>query len=302
MDPVLILKIVLVLFTLPLAFFLIKDVFGPNKEPFNTMEVVKSGIIGFFTDFFDTLGIGSFAPTTTAIKATKLLPDIKIPGTLNVGHAIPVALEAFLFFDKVAVDPMTLILMIAAAIVGAVVGAGFISKMDAQKIRIIMGIALLATALLMVLRMTGVFAQSEEAAAAAATGLTGAKLIIGIVCNFVLGALMTAGVGLYAPCLALVYFLGMNVSVAFPIMMGSCAFLMQPAGIKFIKENAYARNPSFIINIFGCIGVYVAVKFFQSLNIETLKWVVVGVILVTAVIMLRAALVGKKDDSTAKEA
>ncbi|MFR3391175.1 MAG: hypothetical protein ACLTT1_11670 [[Clostridium] scindens] len=67
-------------------------------------------------------------------------------------------------------------------------------------------------------------------------GLTGGKLVIGIVVNFVLGALMTCGVGLYAPCMALCALLGMNISVAFPIMMGSCAFLMPPASVEFVKS------------------------------------------------------------------
>ena len=54
-------------------------------------------------------------------------------------------------------------------------------------------------------------------------GLTGEKLIIGAIGNFILGLLITARMGLYAPCMAPCYFLGLSPTVDFPIIMGSCA-------------------------------------------------------------------------------
>jgi len=41
--------------------------------------------LGFVVAFFDTLGIGSFAPTTAFLKFQGTLADDLIPGTLNVG-------------------------------------------------------------------------------------------------------------------------------------------------------------------------------------------------------------------------
>src|SRR5215510_3736578 len=70
--------------------------------------------IGFVTNFFDTLGIGSFAPTTAIYKFFRLVPDEQIPGTLNVGHALPTVVQALVFIAVVKVDPTTLITMIAA--------------------------------------------------------------------------------------------------------------------------------------------------------------------------------------------
>ena len=95
-------------------------------------------------------------------------------------------------------------------------------------------------------------------AAGTATGLTGVKLVLGIVINFFLGALMTIGVGLYAPCMAMIGALGMNIKSAFPIMMGSCAFLMPSCGIKFIKEGKYDRKASVMLTVGGMIGVFIA--------------------------------------------
>lgn len=282
--------IALVVFVIPFAIVLVMDLLK-HKDELEDKPWWVAAIIGLLTDFFDTLGIGSFAPTTAALKATKQCPDLLIPGTLNVAHAIPVALEAFLFITAVEVQPMTLILLIGASIVGAWLGAGIISKFDEKKIRMIMGVALFITAILMLLGMFGVIQGSGTA-----TGLTGFKLILGIIGNFILGAMMTAGVGLYAPCMALVYFLGMSPSVAFPIMMGSCAFLMQVAGIRFVREGKYARKTSLVINIAGCIGVLIAVYIFTSLPLTVLRWLVIAVILYTSIVMLRAAFASKAND------
>ena len=51
-------------------------------------------VIGFITNFFDTLGIGSFATTTAVYKMLGLVPDEKIPGTMIIGHALPVVAQA----------------------------------------------------------------------------------------------------------------------------------------------------------------------------------------------------------------
>ena len=50
-------------------------------------------LTGFVTNFFDTLGIGSFAPSTVIFRFRQMVPDELIPGTLNVGHTLPVVLR-----------------------------------------------------------------------------------------------------------------------------------------------------------------------------------------------------------------
>ena len=122
-----------------------------------------------------------------------------------------------------------------------------------------------------------------------AIGLSGIKLIIAVVVNFLLGALMTAGIGLYAPCMAMVFALGLSPQVAFPIMMGSCAFLMPPASIKFIKEGAYNRKAAIGMALPGIIAVLIAALIVKSLPLDTLRWVVIVVIVYTSVVMLRSA-------------
>jgi uncharacterized membrane protein YfcA len=255
-----------------------------------------TGVAGLIINFFDTLGIGSFAPLTATLRGFKQVEDRILPGTLNVSCTIPVVLEAFLFITVVEVEIVTLISMLAAAVVGAVIGASIVSKLPEKAIQLIMGFALLATAFLM---FSGQMGWIAGLGTGTAIGLTGTKLVIAIVGNFILGALMTAGIGLYAPAMAMVYMLGMSPAVAFPIMMGSCAFLMPAASIKFVREQAYNKKASIAITLGGIIGVLIAVYVFTSLPLNVLTWLVIAVIAYTSITLLRAGL--KSSDNVVTE-
>lgn len=249
-------------------------------------------LFGFITDFLDTLGIGSFAPTTALFRAFKQVQDRVLPGTLNVAHAIPTVVEALAFLTVIKVELVTLVTMIAASIVGAVWGAGIVTKLPERTIRLVMGVALLVTDFFMV---AGQFGWIKDLGTGEAIGLSGLKLVIGITVNFILGALMTAGVGLYAPCMALVYMLGMTPIAAFPIMMGSCAFLMPCASVKFIKAGAYNRKAALGIAIGGIFGVLVAAYIVKSLPLNILTWLVIAVIFITALTLIRAGMRTRTD-------
>ena len=249
------------------------------------VSVPKAGFVGFITNFFDTLGIGSFAPTVALNKFTKMgVKDRELPGLLNVADTLPVMLEAVIFTTVIEVEPLTLISMLVAAALGSYLGAGVIAKMDEVKIQKVMGVALLITAILMICKQLGLIQGGGDA-----IGLSGIKLIVAVVGNFIFGALMSAGIGLYAPCMALVYFLGMSPQVAFPIMMGSCATLMPVGSIKFIKEGAYPRKAAFIVALSGAVGVFVAAYLVKSLPMDVLTWLVIAVIFYTSASMLVAA-------------
>lgn len=257
-----------------------------NAGELDNPSVVKVGALGWVANFFDTLGIGSFAIIVAANKFFKIgIKDKELPGFLNVGCCLPVMCEAFIFTTVIEVDSVTLFAMLIAAAVGSYIGAGIISKMDEAKIQLVMGLALLATAVLMFCSKMGYIQGGGEA-----IGLSGAKLAIGIVGNAILGALMTAGVGLFAPCMALCYFLGLSPQVVFPIMMGSCAMLQPVSSIKFIKEGAYPRKASLALSLCGAVGVFVAAFIVKSLPIETLKWVVMAVLVYTGASMISGAM------------
>ncbi|MFZ9982213.1 MAG: sulfite exporter TauE/SafE family protein [Cyclobacteriaceae bacterium] len=256
-----------------------------HKDQLENNSWTKTGLIGFISNFFDTLGIGSFATETAMFKFFKQSEDRVIPGTLNVANAIPTIAQAIIYTQIVEVEPLTLILMLASAVTGSVLGSGIVAKMPEKKIQFTMGIALFVTAGFLVAKALGYMETTGEV-----IGLEGSMLAIGVGANFVLGALMTAGIGLYAPCMALVAMLGMSAKTAFPIMMGSCAMLMPIAGLKFIKEGAYNRRASFAISITGVVGVLIAAFIVKALPMEYLRWLVVIVVIYTATLMLRSAL------------
>jgi uncharacterized membrane protein YfcA len=233
--------------------------------------------LGFVTNFFDTLGIGSFAPTTAAVRARRLVADELIPGTLNVGHALPTVVQAVIFVTAIRVDVVTLVLLIGAAVIGAWIGAGIVSAWERRKVQRGMAIALLVAAALTLLRMTGVFPAGGDA-----VGLSGALLLAGALGNFVLGALMTLGIGLYAPCMAMVSLLGMNPRTAFPIMMGSCAFLMPVASARFLRTGRYDRSSALGLAIGGVPAVLLAAFVVKSLPLDAVRVLVVAVITYTA--------------------
>ena len=277
------------------GYFFIKDYRQVSAAgELDDVSVGKAGFIGFATNFFDTLGIGSFAPTVALNKFMKMgVRDKELPGLLNVADTLPVMVEAVIFTTVIEVEPVTLISMLAAAALGSYLGAGVIAKMDELKVQKVMGIALLITAVVMVFKQLGLIQGGGDA-----IGLTGIKLVIGVVGNFILGALMSAGIGLYAPCMALVYFLGMSPQVAFPIMMGSCATLMPVGSVKFIKEGAYPRKAALIIALSGAVGVYIAAKFVSNLPMNILTWLVIAVIFYTSASMLIAANKASKSVET----
>jgi uncharacterized membrane protein YfcA len=297
---------------------------------------------GFVTNFFDTLGIGSFATTTTIFRlrltdaqkrmwsmvfgllavgaalvlafvapqlivgrgiwfgvtlavllVTALLviyfggdavDDKQIPGTLNFGHTLPTIAQAFIFTTIVPVDSKTLILLIAAAVLGAWVGAGVVARWSRKRIQLGMGIALLAFAGFQVLALT-----NNNPGGGALLELTGVKLAVGFVGNLILGALMTLGIGLYAPCMIMIYMLGMTPTAAFPIMMGSCAFLMPVASARFVRERSFNLRASLGLLLGGVPAVLLAALIVKSLSLTVVRWLVLVVVIYTAIGLLRAA-------------
>jgi uncharacterized membrane protein YfcA len=269
------------LFYLPFAWLWVRSLRTRGGVPNPGAAHTATGIL---TDFLDTLGVGSFAVTTSIYRMLGSVDDALIPGTMNIGHAIPTLAQALLFIAAVDVDPATLVSMTTASAAGAWLGAGIVSRMPRRRIQIGMGSLLLVAAAIIVVRQTG-----SVPAGGTALGLSGALLAVGIAGNFVLGALMTLGIGLYAPCMILVSLLGMDARTAFPIMMGSCALLMPAASIRFLREDRYDARAAVGLTLGGTPAVLVAGLVVKSLPLEAVQWLVVVVVLYTSVAMLRAA-------------
>jgi uncharacterized membrane protein YfcA len=241
--------------------------------------------IGALTNFFDTLGIGSFATTTALFRFLRTVPDRIIPGTLNVGHTLPTVVQALIYTTMVQVDMLTLFALIAAAVFGAWLGAGVVASWPKRRVQIGMGAALLGAAALMLMTQLNLFPGGGDA-----LGVRGMRLAIGVGVNFALGALMSLGIGLYAPCMILISLLGMNPTAAFPIMMGSCAFLMPVGSLRFIRERSYGLRAALGLAIGGIPGVLLAAYIVTSMPIYYVRWLVIVVVVYTAITMLMAGL------------
>jgi len=279
--------IILVLFAIWFIYVLGADIIK-HKNNLEKVSWVKTGIIGFVVNFFDVLGIGAFAPQTALLKFTKQTSDKLIPGTMNVANTLPVLIQAIIFIQVVEVEPITLIVMFLTAMGGAILGADIIGKLSERNIRLTISVALLITAGFMFAnKMQWIHGEGV------AIGIHGWKLVIAGVVNFILGAMMTAGVGLYAPCMALVYLLGLSPQVAFPIMMGSCAFLMPPASYKFIKSGAYNKKAALGMAIPSIFAVLIAAFIIKSMPLDTLRWLVLIIIVYTSVSMFWTTIKNK---------
>jgi uncharacterized membrane protein YfcA len=240
--------------------------------------------VGFVTAFFDTLGIGSFATTTAVYKLRSMVPVRLMPGTLNVGHALATMAQAFIYTRIVPVDSTTLVLMIVAACLGSWLGAGVVVHWPRRKIQIGMGLALFGAAILMLMTELHLFPGGGDT-----LNLSGARLGLGLAGNFALGVLMMLGIGLYAPCMILVSLLGMNPTAAFPIMMGSCAFLMPTSSVKFVRTQTYHRQATIGLAIGGLPAVLIAAYLVKSLPLDAVRWLVIGVVIYTSINMLATA-------------
>ena len=241
--------------------------------------------IGFVTNFFDTLGIGSFATTTTAYKLLHTVSDEHIVGTMVIGHALPIVVQAFIFLIVVQVDPLVLVSLIAVSVFGAWVGAGVASKLPRRPIQIGMGIGLLAAACFMLMSQLGMFPGGGTALT-----LTSEKLIIALVANFMLGVLLMLGIGNYAPSLILFSVLGMDPRAAFPIMMSSGAMMGMVGGLQFMKAARFDRRAALGLTLGGIPAVLVAGLLVRSLPLSVLRWMIVLVVVYAATMMLRSAL------------
>jgi len=244
---------------------------------------LSDGLVGFIANFLDTLGIGSFAPTTAYFKLRKRMPDEQIPGTLNCGHVLPTVTQALIFIATVSVDLTTLISMVLAAVLGAFLGAPLVARLSRRAVQIGMGGALMCAALLYLAKN-----MDWMPGGGAAWGLSGPTLFAAVAVNLLLGALMMLGVGLYAPCWVMLGLLGMSPLSAFPIMAGSCGLLMPIGAAGFVKSGRYNLGAALGLALGGIPGVLVAAYIVKSLPLAWLRWLVLIVVVYAALQMLRS--------------
>jgi len=249
-------------------------------------------VLGAVVSFFDTLGIGSFAPTTAWLKFRRLVPDRLIPPTILVGLTIAAVVESIIFLVRlgVKVDPVLLVGCVLACLMGGLLGAPLVHRTRVWIVQLVVAIGLLLAATAYAMTNLHLFPGGGTA-----SSLPMALTVAAIVANFVFGVLLNYGVGNYAPTLVVLSLMGMDPRLCFPIMAGAAALMGSGAGIRHINTGNLDLRVVVGLTIGGIPAVFVAAYIVVTMPLELLRWLVLVVVVYAALIMFRAAMLGRRD-------
>ena len=277
----------IVLSTLIFSIVLVKAAVAKGAVP--TTETIGLGAV---LSFFDTLGIGCFAPSTAWIKFRRLVPDRLIPPTILVGFTITAVVESIIFLLQlgVKVDPMLLTGCILACTVGGLIGAPLVHRTRVWIVQLIVAIGLLLAAAAYAMTNLHLFPGGGTA-----SSLPLHLTVAAIVANFVFGILLNYGVGNYAPTLVVLSLMGMDPRLCFPIMAGAAALMGASAGIRHIKTGHLDLGVVIGLTVGGIPAVFVAAYIVVTMPLVILRWMVLAVVLYAAAIMLQASMRGRRE-------
>lgn len=288
MDGINIVQVILILVVLVNGLFAIRFVLDVlqhkeelKEEPGNP---VAMAIVSFFMFFLSTFGISDFAIGSSLYPKAKWVSDKKLPGTLNTECVIPVAVMALAYISSIEVGLLTLVTAIVCQVVGAYVSPRYVTKLPANQIKRFVAAGLFIAAGLILAGKFGIYPSGGEL-----SSLEGGSLILFALLCMLFGAFNNIGIGSYALTMATVYAMGLNPSIAFPIMMGACTFSVPIGSMQFIKLDSYSRKITLFTSTFGVLGVLVAAFVVKSLDVSALLWVVVVVVLYSAITMLKSS-------------
>lgn len=242
------------------------------QEPAST---IWTPVVQVFIYFLSTFGISDFAVSTAIYTRAKWVSIKKLPGTLNAQDVIPIFAMAVTYITSVKIDFLTLAVCMIGQALGAVIGPHIVIRMKEAVIRRFVEAGLLVATIMIVLSKFNVIQANGTA-----MGLHGWKLIFAGFALFVFGALNNIGIGCFSLTMATVYLLGLNPIAAFPIMMGGCALALPLGAMQFIRAGRYSRKIT-LSSVFGIIGVLIAVFVVKSMNMGTIQWIVIGVLIYT---------------------
>lgn len=246
--------------------------------------------LGAVTNFFDTLGIGSFAPTMAWLKFRRLVPDRLIPCTMLVGHTLPAVAQAIIFLVLlgVLVDPALLVGCVLALLMGGLLGVSLVVRTKVWVVQLVVGFALILAAILYACTNLHLMPGGGTA-----TGLPMPLLAVAIAANFLFGILLNFGIGNYAPTLIMLSLMGMDPRLSFPIMAAGAALTATGASLRYISIGEVDLRIATGIALGGIPMVLVAAFIVRSMSLEVLRWLVVCVVLYAALVMLKAAASGE---------
>jgi len=253
---------------------------------------IEAVALGAITNFFDTLGIGSFAPTMAWFKFRRLVPDRLIPCTMIVGHTLPVMAQAiiFLILLGVLVDPVLLVGCVLACLMGGLLGVSLVVKAKVWIVQLVVGLALILAGILYALTNLHLMPGGGTAA-----GLPMPLMVAAIAANFLFGILLNFGIGNYAPTLVMLSLMGMDPRLSFPIMAAGAALTATGAGVRYIAIGEIDLRIAVGIALGGIPAVLVAAFIVRSMPLELLRWLVFVVVLYAALVMLKSAAAGRRE-------
>lgn len=284
--------LIALLVPLSLAILLFAVVLVRSAIAKRTTPSLEAVALGAVVSFFDTLGIGSFAPTAAWLKFRRLVPDRILPPTMLVGLTPPAMTESiiFLLLLGVMVDPVLLFGCAVATLMGGLVGAPLVARCRVWVVQLIVAIGLVLAATAYTMTNLHLFPGGGTAA-----GLPLTLTIIAIIANFGFGILLNFGVGNYAPTLVMLSLMGMDPRLCFPVMAGGAALMGAGAGARHIQIGTVDLRVVLGLAIGGIPAVFVAAFVVKTMPIEMLRWLVIVVVLYAAAVMFRAAMVGRAE-------
>src|SRR5258708_36465269 len=133
----------------------------------------------------------------------------------------------------------------------------------------------------------------------AASGLPLVLPTAAIAASFGFGIRANFGVGNYAPSLVMLSLMGMDPRLCFPIMAAGGSLMGAGASVRHFAIGQIDVRIVLGLAIGGIPAVLVAALVVKSMPVEILRWLVFVVVLYTAAVMLRAAMVGRRTEQTA---
>lgn len=253
-------------------------------------------VLGAITNFFDTLGVGSFAPTMAWFKFRRLVPDRLIPCTMLVGHTLPAVAQAIIFLVLlgVLVDPVLLIGCVLALLMGGLLGVSLVVRAKVWVVQLVVGFALILAAIMYALTNLHLMPGGGTAA-----GLPMPLMVVAVAANFLFGILLNFGIGNYAPTLVMLSLMGMDPRLSFPIMAAGAALTATGASLRYISIGEVDLRVAVGIALGGIPAVLVAAFIVKSMSLELLRWLVVCVVVYAALVMLKAAATGRREVTVA---
>lgn len=240
-------------------------------------------LTGFFSYILDTIGIGSYAIIIGLNHVYKMIASRSLPGTLTAHGILPALIQAIFFMRVVEIDPWTLTVLLLAVTAGAFWGSSMVVRLNSRRVETSMCFAYFCMGVLVLIDQLGWLPFGGEG-----HGLSGYKLVFGFLGMFVIGFLPALGVGAYAPTQMFLFVLGLAPIVAFPVMCSAGVIQQAIVASRFSSSGLVESKKALVLALSGALGTLLAIPFVSSLSSQTLRWVLLGVIIYNILMILRS--------------